>query len=117
MPWKSNDPDPLGDRRRKLAEQERLLAEQRRRLTDALQGTGDVSTASLKPAEPPVWRMEDDAMSKRSIEPTAARKRNLARQRQRDMLLFFLCIGVFLLVLVVVLWVAYVHNTTTSNGA
>jgi hypothetical protein len=115
MPWNRNDPDPLEARRRQLAEQERLLSEERRRLTEELRQSGQFSPA--KPAEPPVWRMEEDGLHQRVSDPTPARKRNLARQRQRDMVLFFLFIGLFLIVLVVVLWVAYVHNTAPTNGA
>jgi hypothetical protein len=118
MPWLRNDPpDPLEARRRQLEEQQRLLVEQRRRLTEELHGSGDASGAQPKPAEPPVWRMEDDARQARAADPTPARKRNLARQRQRDMFLFFLFIGVFLIVLVIVLWVAYVHNRAPAGGA
>jgi len=115
MPWNRNEPtDPLEVRRRQLAEQERLLAEQRKRLTETLQGD---PSSSLKPVEPPVWRMEEDGPSSRAADPTPARKRHLARQRQRDMVLFFLFIAVLLVVLGIVLWVAYVHNTATVNGA
>jgi hypothetical protein len=117
MPWNRNDPDPLEARRRQLAEQERLLSEQRRRLTEQLHQSGESPPASVKPAEPPVWRMEEDGRHERVADPTPARKRNLARQRQRDMILFFVFIGLFLIVLVIVLWVAYVHNTAPINGA
>jgi hypothetical protein len=119
MSWKRNDPDPLEARRRQLAEQERLLLEQRRQLTEKLHGTGEFSSAGLKPTEPPVWRMEEesDISHRRSNDPTPARKRDLARQRQRDKVLFFLFIGVFLIVLGIVVWVAYVHNVTTSVGS
>jgi hypothetical protein len=114
MPWNRNDPDPLEARRRQLAEQERLLTEQRKRLTEQLRQSGE---SSIKPAEPPVWRMEEDGPPQRIADPTPVRKRNLARQRQRDMVLFFIFIIVFLIVLVIVLWVAYVHNTAPINGA
>jgi hypothetical protein len=115
MPWKRNDPDPLESRRRQLAEAERLLAEQRHRLTEELHQSGE-SGAGAKAAEPPVWRMEEDGRQERITDPLPARKRNLARQRQRDMVLFFLFIGLFLVVLVIVLWVAYVHNSAPVNG-
>jgi hypothetical protein len=114
MPWNRNDPDPLEARRRQLAEQERLLSEQRKRLTEQLHPSGE---SPVKPVEPPVWRMEEDGPHERITDPTPARKRNLARQRQRDMVLFFVFIGLFLIVLVIVLWVAYVHNTAPINGA
>jgi hypothetical protein len=116
MPWNRNDFDPLEARRRQLAEQERLLSEQRKRLTEELQQTAEFSSAGVKPAEPPVWRMEEDGPHSRVAEPAPPRKRNLAHQRQRDMVLFFIFIGVLLVVLVVVLWVAYVRNTAPVNG-
>ncbi len=114
MPWNRNDPpDPLEARRRQLAEQERLLAEQRQRLHDELRGSGE----DAKPAEPPVWRMEDDNRHERAADPTPARKRHLGRQRQRDMVLFFIFILVLIIVLAVVFLIAYVHNTTPATGA
>jgi len=117
MPWNRNDSDPLEARRRQLAEQERLLSEQRRLLTEQLHQSGESPAANVKPAEPPVWRMEEDGPPQRVTDPAPARKRNLARQRRRDMVLFFVFIGLFLIVLVIVLWVAYVHNTAPVNGA
>lgn len=116
MPWNRNDFDPLEARRRQLAEQERLLAEQRQRLTEQLRQSGE-SAANDKPAEPPVWRMEEDAPHQRAADPAPARKRDLAHQRRRDMILVFGLILLFLIVLVIVLWVAYVHNTAPVNGA
>lgn len=109
MPWNRNDSDPLEARRRQLAEAERLLSEQRKRLTEQLQQTGE--TSPVKPAAPPVWRMEEDASHERPSDPAPTRKRNLARQRQRDMVVFFLCIGLFLIVVLIVLWIAHVHNS------
>jgi hypothetical protein len=116
MPWNRNDPDPLEARRRQLAEQERLLSEQRRRLTEQLHQSGESPPANVKPAEPPVWRMEEDGLHERATDPAPARKRNLARQRQRDRFLFFVFIGLLLIVVVIVLWVAYVHNTAPITG-
>jgi hypothetical protein len=116
MPWNRNDPDPLEARRRQLAEQERLLAEQKRRLTEELHQAGE-SAANVKPAEPPIWRMEEDGRRERAADPAPARKRNLARQRRRDMVLFFVLIGLLLIVLVIVLWVAHVHNNAPVGGA
>jgi len=116
MLWKRNDPDPLEARRRQLAEQERLLSEQRRRLTEELRESGE-SSANVKPAEPPVWRMEEDGPHRRVTEPASTPKRNLARQRQRDRMLFFIFIVLLLIVVGIVLWVAYVHNTAPINGA
>jgi hypothetical protein len=117
MPWKRNDPDPLEARRRQLAEQERLLSEQRKRLTEELRRSGEFPAADAKPAEPPVWRMEEDGLHYRVAEPAPARRRNLARQRQRDMILVFGLIILFLIVVGIVLWVAYVRNTAPVNGA
>ena len=117
MPWNRNDPDPLEARRRQLAEQQRLLIEQRKRLTEELHQTGEASSPHAPRAEPPVWRLEDDSHHLRASEPTPARKRNLALQRQRDMVLFFLFIILFLIVLGIVLWVAYVHNTAPVSSA
>jgi hypothetical protein len=116
MPWNRTDPDPLQARRRQLAEQERLLAEQRRRLTEELLQSGEFSPTSAKPAEPPVWRMEEDGRHERAAEPAPARKRNLARQRQRDMILVFGLIILLLIVLAIGLWVAHVHNAAPVNG-
>lgn len=116
MPWNRNAPDPLDAKRRQLAEQERALSEQMSRLTQQLHHSGELLPEESKP-EPPVWRMEDDGSSQRAVEPTPARKRNLARQRQRDMILFFIFIAVFLIVAGIVLWLAYVHTTALTNGA
>jgi len=115
MPWNRNDPDPLEARRRQLEEQERLLAEQRKRLTEELHQSVESSPSHLKPAEPPVWRMEEDGQQEGVADAIPARKRNLARQRQRDMVLFFVFIGLFLVVMVIVLWV-YVHNAAPVHG-
>jgi hypothetical protein len=114
MPWKSKEPDPLEDRRRQLEEQSRLLAEQRRKLTDTINGNSP--QAPVKSIEPPVWRMEDDGSRDRPTE-SSVRRRQLARQRRRDMLLFFVFIGVLIAVVAVVLWVAYVHNSAPTSGA
>jgi hypothetical protein len=113
MPWNRNDPDPLEARRRQLAEQERLLAEQRKRLTEELLHSDD--PAEHKRAEPPVWRMEDDVPHPRITEPSATRKRHLARQRQRDMFLFFI-FGLVFIVVVIVLLVVHSHNATPIGG-
>ena len=116
MLWNRNDPDPLDARRRLLAEQERLLAEQRRLLTEQLQQSGDPSAAKHKPAEPPVWRMEDDVRYRVSAEPTPIRKRNLARQRQRDMALVFSLVLLLVIIVGIALWVARVHNSAPVSG-
>ena len=117
MLWNRNDPDPLDARRRLLAEQERLLAEQRRLLTEQLQQSGDPAAAKLKPAEPPVWRMEDDIRNRQFAEPVPTRRRNLARQRQRDMALVFSLVVLLVIILVIALWVARVHNLAPVTGA
>ena len=117
MPWHRNEPDPLDARRRELAEQERRVAEQMSHLTEQLRQSGGPASADIKPVEPPVWRMEDEGFSSRVPDPTPARKRNLARQRQRDMIFFFIILGLFLVALVIGLWVAYVRNTAPNNGA
>jgi hypothetical protein len=116
MPWRRNDPDPLETRRRYLAEQERLLSEQRRRLTEQLHPSAGSPAAQAKPAEPPLWRMEEDGPPRQVAVPGAARRRNLARQRRRDMIFFFFCMALFMIVLAVALWVIYVHNTGPVNG-
>lgn len=118
MPWHRNDPpDPLEARRRQLVEQERLLAEQRKQLTEQLHRSGDSSSAHVKRAEPPVWRMEDDSPHERITEPTLTRKANLGGQRQRDMIFVLFLVVLFLIVVGIVLWVAYVHNTAPATGA
>jgi hypothetical protein len=114
MPWNRNDPDPLEARRRQLAEQERLLSQQRKLLTEQLRQSGDPSSTHAKPAEPPIWRMEDDGPRQRVTDPTP---RNLARQRRRDRLLVFALIVLLLIVMGIVLWVAHVHNITPASGA
>jgi hypothetical protein len=86
-------------------------------LTEQLRQPGESPPPNVKPAEPPVWRMEEDGRHDRATDPVPARKRNLARQRQRDMVLFFVCIGLLLIVVVIVLWVAHVHNAAPINGA
>jgi hypothetical protein len=115
MPWKRNDPpDPLEARRRQLEEQQRQLKEQRQRLQDELHGAG---ASPIKPVEPPVWRMEEDSGPERIADPTPARKRHLARQRQRDMVLFFIFIIVLFIVLGIVVIVAYVHTAAPASAA
>jgi hypothetical protein len=113
MPWSRShrESDPLKAKRRQLEEQERLLAEKMSRLTHELQHGPDLPPAEgKKPApEPPVWRMEDDPAPRRASEPTPARKRNLARQRQRDRLIFFIVFGCLLAVTAIVLWLWKTH--------
>ena len=111
MPWHRNDPDPLEIKRRKLEEQERLLSEQMSRLMEEIHNSGEPLPEVIKPSEPPIWRLEDDAAHPRAVEPAPARKRNLARQRQRDMILFFVFGALLLIVIGLVLWRAYAHHT------
>jgi hypothetical protein len=109
MAWSRNEPDPLKARKLQLAEQERRLAEQMSRLAHELEHGSDASPAEVKPAEPPLWRMEEDSPRRALPEPTSARKRNLARQRRRDRLVSFLWMGLLLVALAIVLWVWKVH--------
>ena len=115
MPW-SRDRDPLEAMRRELAEKERLISRQMSRLTEELHHSGE-NPAEVKIPEPPLWRLEEEIPARRATDPAPARRRHLARQRQRDKLLFFLCMTVLLIVLVIVLWIAYVRNTAPNNGA
>ena len=106
MPWPTrHEPDPLKARRRQLAEQERLLAERMSQLTRELKGDSDEAIAAgKKAAEPPVWRMEEDITAPRPFEPPASRRKGLARQRQRDRVIFFLCTAVLLAIIGLVIW-------------
>jgi hypothetical protein len=114
MPWNRNDPpDPLEERRRKLQEQERLLAEQVTKLTNQLNPNAEPDP---KQVEPPVWRLEEDHHTPPLSGPTLAGKRQLARQRQRDLIIFLIAVCILLLVMVIGVWVAYVHNTAPVTG-
>jgi hypothetical protein len=114
MPWPRNDPDPLEERRRQLAEKERLVAEQLSQLTRQMHLSGEPPPPpAAKPVEPPVWRLEEEP---RRVDPMPVRRRHLARQTQRDMLVFFISLGVLLLVVTILLWVAYVHNNAPPIG-
>jgi hypothetical protein len=117
MPWNRNDSDPIENKRRELAEQERLLAEQMSRLTEVLQQSGQPAPIDPKEAEPPVWRMEDDARAGHRVpEQLPARRGVLARQRRRDMLLFFFFIGLFIFVLIIVIWVFCTHDAPNTTS-
>ncbi len=109
MSWNRKETDPLEARRRQIAEAEQRLLEQRRKLTEQLNGSSEP-----KSVEPPVWRMEEDTPH-RATEPAAARKRDLARQRQRDRILFFIFIVVLLVIIVVAYCIA--HSTSPANNA
>ena len=115
MPWRRNDPDPLEEMRRKLAEQERQLSEQMSRLNEQLHPSGEKSQ-STRQVEPPVWRLEEDGSARRSTTPTRGPKRHLARQIQRDMWLFFIALGVLIMVMMIFVWVAYARNNPQTIG-
>ncbi|HUB66988.1 MAG TPA: hypothetical protein VL981_05840 [Candidatus Methylacidiphilales bacterium] len=109
MPWsRPNDSDPLEIKRRKLQEQERLLAEQMSRLTEELHKSGEPLPEEIRPSEPPVWRLEEDGAHSRVAEP--APRRNLARQRQRDKILFFVLVAILLIVLGLFIWSISAHH-------
>src|ERR1700748_1657284 len=111
MPRRRNDPDPFDDKRRKLAEQERIIAEKMARISEGLDPDGPPTPP--EPTEPPVWRLEEDAASRPSDAPLPL-KRHLARQTQRDMMLFFIALGVLIIVMTILVWVAAVHNSAPS---
>lgn len=117
MAWNRKEPDPFEDKRRKLAEQERLLAEQMSQLNQKLRKTSGLPSLDDEPVEPPVWRLEEDDHRFRATDPTPARKRALARQRQRDMIVFFIILVVLFVVVGVIWYVAYVYNVKPNNGA
>ena len=104
------DPDPIEGKRRQLEAQERLLAQQMSRLSDQLnRGSQGLDGDAPKVPEPPVWRLEEDGQNPRSLaKPSAQQKRNLARQRQRDMIIFFIMIAA--LIIVVIMFMALMHN-------
>jgi cobalamin biosynthesis Mg chelatase CobN len=117
MPWKRNDPpDPLEARRRQLEEQQRNLVEQRKRLTEQLHQSADSSAGGSKPTIHPVWRMEDEAHYVRPADPTPVRKKHLAHQRRRDMWFVMILVAFLLVILMIVLWVAKVHNSVPMGG-
>jgi len=116
MPWNRNDPDPLEIKRRQLADQERRLALKMSRLTSELQQAGEPSTPDPKTLPPPVWRMEDEPVVRPIPEPASTRKVVLARQRQRDMILFFGCILLLLLAIAFFCWLFYTHYAPSTQG-
>ena len=107
MPWPRDESDPLRAKRRELAEQERLLAAQMSKLTDELRDGPEA--AARKAAEPPIWRMEDEGRGAHAPEMSPAKRRDLARQRRQDKILFFLFIALLLLVTGVFIWVYETH--------
>jgi hypothetical protein len=116
MPKKRDDSNPLDAKRRSLEHQEKLLAQKRAELKAQLESHGEPETAAAaKAEEPPVWRMEDEEPLDYETEP--ARYRHLARQRRRDMIVFFACITVLLIVIAVLLWVVWGHTATATSAA
>jgi len=115
MPKKRDEFNPLEAKRRWLQEQERLLAQKRRELKEQLQ-SGGAPDAAARVDQPPVWRLEDDHHD-RPVESYSARPpRHLGRQRQRD-LFVFLCMGLLLLAIGVLLWIAWIHTSTPGRSA
>ena len=114
MPRNRKEPEALAARRRQLAEQERLVAEEMSRLQGSL-NPGEETMAEAPRPEPPVWRLEEDGhLAERSVEPTAARRKVLARQKRRDMVI---SLGWFILLLVVsgiCLWLFYTHYESAN---
>ena len=109
------EPDPLRDKRKQLAERERLLAERMSQLNDKLARGGEDAP---RPHEPPLWRLEDDAPpARQASEPVAVRKRVLARQRRNDMILFFVMMGALIVVILVVLALVHAHGQGTLPGS
>ena len=115
MPKKRDDSSPLEAKRRLLEQQEKLLAQKRAALKAQLESGGAPETAAAaKIDEPPVWRMDDEP---NDFDPEPARYRHLARQRRRDMIVFFACIGLLLVVIAVLLWVVWVHTAQPAPSA
>ncbi len=116
MPRRRNDPDPLEEMRQKLAEQERIVAEKLARIGQGLD-PDPPDPVENKPAEPPVWRLEEEGHSHQAAEMMPTRnKRHLARQRQRDMLLFFIALGILIIVMSIVVWAAYFRDGSSTTG-
>ncbi len=115
MPKKRDDSNPLEAKRRQLEQQEKLLAQKRAQLKAQLESGGAPETAAATKAEqPPVWRMEDEP---NDFDHVPVRYRHLARQRRRDMIVFFACIGLLLIVIVVLVWVIYIHTAAAPAGS
>ncbi|HEX4141554.1 MAG TPA: hypothetical protein VHY09_14490 [Candidatus Methylacidiphilales bacterium] len=115
MPKKRDDSNPLDAKRRLLEQQEQLLAQKRAELKAQLESGGaPQAAAAAKADEPPIWRIEDEP---NDYEAEPARFRHLARQRRRDMIVFFACIGVLLLVIAVLLWVLCIHTAAAPPGS
>jgi len=110
MPWPRNEPDPLESKRREL------LADKMSQLRHELQHGSPPTEDELKRAEPPVWRLEEEAAPPRVAESLTVRRRNLASQRRRDMIRFSLCVALLLIALIVFLWIFNSHNATVGSG-
>ncbi len=85
------------------------------RLHEELRNGGKPAAAGEKKApEPPLWRLEDDAPRAHVPDagPGAGRRRNLGRQRQRDMIIFFICMGLLLVTMWIFLWLWKTHVPT-----
>ena len=117
MAWPRNEPDPLEERRRQLEEQQRRLTQELSRLTSQIEEENAPPPVEEKPVEHPTWRREEDGLMHRAPEPTPARKRILARQRQRDMIIFFVFLIVLAAALGVVVYMIYVRNMGPINGS
>jgi hypothetical protein len=113
MPKRRDDSNPLDAKRRQLEEQERALAQKRAELQAQLE-SGGTSPSATRVEEPPVWRMEDEPQE-HEFEP--AQYRHLARQRRRDMFIFFACIALLLVVIAVLLYVLYARAGTPPASA
>lgn len=111
MPRNRNDPDPLEPMRRKLEEQQRLLEEQMQKINQEL----NPDAYPPKPSEPPVWRLEEDASHYTSTKVSSVRRRQLAKESQRDMILFFVAVAVLLFILALFIWVAYVKGSASAS--
>ena len=103
-----DEPESLRARRRQLAQQERLLAERMSRLSQELRDGGGKPSSQPKAIEPPVWRLEDEATAEASSTP----RRNLARERRRDKILFFLFVGVLVAASCFFFWLYQTHLRT-----
>jgi hypothetical protein len=112
MPRKRDDSNPLEAKRRLLEQQEKLLAQRRAELKAQLE-SGGAPEAAAKVDEPPVWRMEDDP---NEFDTEPARYRQLARQRRRDMVVFFACIVLLVIVIAVLLWVMWGRGGTPASA-
>ena len=109
MPRFRKESDPLAHKRQFLAEQERLLSERMSKLSDQLERGGE-EAGPAKPAEPPVWRLEEDhPVAKARAAESAVRRAGLGKQRQRDKILFFITIGALFIAVIIFVGLAHSH--------